>query len=126
MSENLAKIPSMNVLLDQARLREKPVANQYKKILIEQVLGDIRGNPDRFNLSASNRDILTGKIISEVCKRIDELTGPGLRYVYNATGVVLHTGLGRAPLGKSVMDTLIGLGGDIVRLAGVAAHAHYG
>jgi L-seryl-tRNA(Ser) seleniumtransferase len=111
MSEHLAKIPSVSVLLDQISLKERPVANQYKKILIEQVLSDVREHPERFNITATNRDMLTGEILREVNRRIDDLTGPGLRRVCNATGVVLHTGLGRAPLGSSVLETLTGLGG---------------
>ena len=39
-----------------------------------------------------------------ITARLGELARPNLRPVLNGTGVVLHTGLGRAPLGNDIMD----------------------
>lgn len=41
-----------------------------------------------------------------VADRLRELTSPRLRRVINATGVVLHTNLGRAPLSRAAVDAL--------------------
>ncbi|HET7338620.1 MAG TPA: L-seryl-tRNA(Sec) selenium transferase [Candidatus Dormibacteraeota bacterium] len=41
-----------------------------------------------------------------VADRLRALTSPKLRRVINATGVVLHTNLGRAPLSRSALDAL--------------------
>jgi L-seryl-tRNA(Ser) seleniumtransferase len=41
-----------------------------------------------------------------VSDRLRQLTAPRLRRVINATGVVLHTNLGRAPLSKAAVDAL--------------------
>jgi L-seryl-tRNA(Ser) seleniumtransferase len=43
---------------------------------------------------------------SGVSDRLRRLTAPRLRRVINATGVVLHTNLGRAPLSKSAVEAL--------------------
>ncbi|HET9781172.1 MAG TPA: L-seryl-tRNA(Sec) selenium transferase [Candidatus Dormibacteraeota bacterium] len=41
-----------------------------------------------------------------VAERLRELASPKLRRVINATGVVLHTNLGRAPLSRAAVDAL--------------------
>jgi len=47
----------------------------------------------------------------EVAARLRALVAPRLRRVINATGVILHTNLGRAPLAKSALDALAVAGG---------------
>jgi L-seryl-tRNA(Ser) seleniumtransferase len=43
--------------------------------------------------------------------RLRALAGPRLRHVINASGVILHTNLGRAPLSKAAVDALAGAAG---------------
>ncbi len=55
-------------------------------------------------LDQSRREILDGRdeacdIDGQVRRALDRLEAPSLRRVINATGVVLHTNLGRAPIG---------------------------
>jgi len=111
MSKDFAKIPSVNALLEVLREMKPPIADTYKKIIIEQVIGEIRRHPKMFNLETADRSSLVRDITREVNKRICTLSDTGFRRVYNATGVILHTGLGRAPLGKMVIDRLSLLAG---------------
>ena len=39
--------------------------------------------------------------------RLDEVFQPSLRPIINATGVILHTNLGRAPLGSAAVDRIV-------------------
>ncbi len=57
---------------------------------VRAVLEEVRRTPD--NIPAA------GEIVVRVKQRLDRLRAPSLRHVINATGVVLHTNLGRAPL----------------------------
>ncbi len=51
-----------------------------------------------------DRAALTAALVADVLTVSAREQEPGLRAVVNATGVVLHTNLGRAPLGDRVLD----------------------
>jgi L-seryl-tRNA(Ser) seleniumtransferase len=44
------------------------------------------------------------RLLMEIKSLVTAITGKSLKSVTNATGVVLHTNLGRAPLGQAIMD----------------------
>ena len=46
-------------------------------------------------------------VLEEARKRLEERTTPHLRGAINATGIILHTGLGRAVLPECVVDSMI-------------------
>jgi L-seryl-tRNA(Ser) seleniumtransferase len=51
-----------------------------------------------------------------VAMRVAALTAPAFRRVINATGIVVHTNLGRSPLPQSALDKLAELGGRYINL----------
>src|SRR5581483_6186175 len=51
-------------------------------------------------------DISTAALAARIAGGIEAALGPPLRRVLNATGVLLHTNLGRAPLPRAVADAL--------------------
>ncbi|MDY6916317.1 MAG: L-seryl-tRNA(Sec) selenium transferase [Candidatus Cloacimonadota bacterium] len=46
------------------------------------------------------------KIVTDIIKRVEYLSKPSLKKVINATGIVLHTNLARAPLGSIVLEDI--------------------
>ena len=55
-------------------------------------------------------------IAAEACAIAAEIGEPSLRPVINATGIVLHTNLGRAPLGQSFIDEIAAVAGGYSNL----------
>ena len=55
------------------------------------------------------RSELPGDFAAEVAERAARLTRPSLQPVLNATGVVLHTNLGRAPLARRALEAALGV-----------------
>ena len=108
MRELLAKLPAVNTLADAAAAQ--PVAARVPRwALIEaarRAIGErrdaLRAAPTTTNVDIDARDVAVSALA---------LVKPALRRVINATGVVLHTNLGRAPLGtdaRAAIDEIAG------------------
>jgi L-seryl-tRNA(Ser) seleniumtransferase len=89
----LGDLPAVHEVLD----RLAPALPRYPRtVLVAEI---------RRALAAARADIAAGRV-SEACiearvtRGLAALERPSLRRVINATGVVLHTNLGRAPLGR--------------------------
>jgi L-seryl-tRNA(Ser) seleniumtransferase len=92
----LAKIPSVDVILSHPRLdlwREK-IQHDILVDRIRQVLDGVRAKILK-NKAKTVPDQDT--VIDLVVQELTRLLTPSLRNVINATGIILHTGLGRAP-----------------------------
>ena len=101
MSGHLRDLPNMNSLLEHALL--SGVGKERVKRAAREVLDELRGGD--FPIG---REALPGldECAELVLGRIQRET-PGLRGVVNATGVVLHTNLGRAPLGADILAAAV-------------------
>jgi L-seryl-tRNA(Ser) seleniumtransferase len=89
MSERLRELPSVDEIASKlaGRYPRRLVVNETRRILA-QLRTAIRAGQAIDETDVENR----------VAAELDRLSQPSLRNVINATGVVLHTNLGRAPL----------------------------
>jgi L-seryl-tRNA(Ser) seleniumtransferase len=99
----LRQIPPTNVLLDLPEV--KRLIEVYGKVFI---LDTIRVIVDDFRKSPKSmcREEIIDYIVKELNTSINEFNNIGLKRVINATGVILHTNLGRAPLPKEAIDLI--------------------
>ena len=99
----LRKIPKTDILLAQTAIRE--ACERYPYELVKDTI--------KVCTDELRRDVLSGKVSAiptaeDLARRVTEKLDGGdlfsLKRVINATGVVLHTNLGRAPLGKKAAE----------------------
>jgi L-seryl-tRNA(Ser) seleniumtransferase len=111
----LRAIPSVDELLLQPRLvalAEKSGRNLVT-LAVRSVLAGFRerlknepsssaAGPKAFD-SAQQEARVVAEVVGEVVAEVEAALAPSLRRVINATGVVLHTNLGRAPLSEAAL-----------------------
>jgi L-seryl-tRNA(Ser) seleniumtransferase len=117
MSEALRKLPSLNRLLERRAVRGllRTWSRQVVRGVAREVLDDQR---DRIRLAdaAPVEATLLRQCESELLARLDELARPQLRRVINATGVLLHTNLGRARIATAASAELARVASEPVEL----------
>src|SRR5881398_1741752 len=104
-AELLRQIPSIDELLAQPRLAalSRRVDRNLVVEVARAVLADLRSriagdsNWTALGLSAASIEVLISTEVERILSR-------SLQPVINATGVILHTNLGRAPLPETVVD----------------------
>ena len=70
------------------------------------VLGRVREEIAAGTLNATGVELAVSGLTEAIERQLRQALQLSLRSLINATGVVLHTNLGRAPLGKAVLDHL--------------------
>lgn len=111
MSPQLRHIPSVHSVLNDPALSplKNTVGEGVLGIFVKSVLERERNELKKtFNESDTDdliKESIRTKIIHEILTLIKFLP-PQNRRAINASGIILHTGLGRAPLGNSCIDNL--------------------
>ena len=104
-AELLRQIPSVDELLAQARLAtlSKRVDRNLVVEVARTVLADLRARiAGDSNWTAVSMDAASMEELISV--QVEKILSRSLQPVINATGVILHTNLGRAPLPETVVD----------------------
>ncbi len=111
------KIPAVDRLLDVPHLIEAASAYPRSLILkgIHEVLDEIRQGIEMDEIEDPSF-LSTERVSEKVVERIGQLAQSSLRAVINATGVVVHTNLGRSILSERVLQRFKPLSGGYSNL----------
>ena len=102
-------IPSLDQLLrtpELARLR-KSVGLPHLRTIAREVVDELREQLQANGLKESTRAELMGQAVGRIQSRCEHESLSTLRRVINATGVIVHTNLGRAPLSESARKAVL-------------------
>lgn len=91
-------IPKMDEILQYPAVQDAHhrLAPHSVRAIIDAVLADARSG-----------SLAPSQIEEELATRLDAVQPYSLRHVINATGVIIHTNLGRAPLPPAAVDALV-------------------
>ncbi|MBF0406869.1 MAG: L-seryl-tRNA(Sec) selenium transferase [Candidatus Riflebacteria bacterium] len=105
MKEKLRLIPGVDKLLQDEKISAavalygsetikhslRSTLDSLRKSILDDQFDDVPGSDE---------------IIEEAIKVSKDISSPSLRRVINATGILIHTNLGRAPIGKRIFEEL--------------------
>jgi L-seryl-tRNA(Ser) seleniumtransferase len=102
----LRDLPSVDLLLRDERLagESHPLAVAAARAVLERAREEIRAGRDPGDL--------TTRVLAELAR----VRAPSLRRVLNASGVLVHTNLGRAPLADAALERVAAVGGGYSNL----------
>ncbi len=108
MREQLRQLPSVDQLLqtEQAAALITTYGRPQTLDSIRAVLDDLRAQLSAAEAALPALDLDPDTILTSAADRLTALIRPSLLPVINATGVILHTNLGRAPLSKAAIRAI--------------------
>jgi L-seryl-tRNA(Ser) seleniumtransferase len=104
-------IPSVNQLLESPQLK-KMVENVNHQVVVDGVRTFIDDLKEKVTSAAEEIEIPSPSEMAEkIADWLQVEHREYLRPVINGTGIILHTGLGRAPLAKSALEATVAIAG---------------
>jgi L-seryl-tRNA(Ser) seleniumtransferase len=106
VAPSLRTLPSVDRVLADPRLAaaSRPLALAAARSALERARDEIRKGRD------------PGDLVEATLAELAAARRPSLRRVLNATGVLIHTNLGRAPLARSALERVVEVGGGYSNL----------
>jgi L-seryl-tRNA(Ser) seleniumtransferase len=102
---DLSDLPSVHFLLEQDVTQEL-IVDHGRELVTEAIREVLQRLRQEIPEAKKAPDISTGAIISRIVAHLENITQPSLRPVFNLTGTVLHTNLGRAPLPTEAIEAM--------------------
>jgi L-seryl-tRNA(Ser) seleniumtransferase len=109
----LRALPSVDRLLTHAEMA--PLLAQFNRALVTRHCRDVLAD-SRASIRGGAEPPGDDELIARVAERLRAAPATHLQRVVNATGTVLHTNLGRAPLAQEAIDALVAAAGGPVNL----------
>ena len=106
-SNVLRNIPSVTELLENPKLKSLVDRVSHNVVVdrVRSMLDDLREDVNQSTSNGGLPDV--SELAERIARRILEGEQPHLRPVVNATGILLHTGLGRAPLAEEAIEEML-------------------
>ncbi|HXR09207.1 MAG TPA: hypothetical protein VN792_00460, partial [Candidatus Acidoferrales bacterium] len=102
-AELLRRIPSVDELLVLPALGG--LANRVgRELVVDAARSVLERLREEIRLGLSTKPVERNALAKAIAADVALLLTPSLRPVINATGVILHTNLGRAPLAESAIE----------------------
>jgi len=103
MKSEFRSLPSVDKLISDERLKalESSYSRPFVVEVVRQVLEESRQSISRGEVAPSS-----DSLVKSVSDHVRTLAEPTLRPVINATGVIIHTNLGRAPLSQETIAAM--------------------
>jgi len=103
MESQFRNLPSVDKLLSDDRIKQ--LGNTYPHDLLVDLLRQ-RLEQERASIAKGNTCAPVDEIVESIIGRAQALASIGPRPIINATGVILHTNLGRAPLSRDAIAAM--------------------
>lgn len=100
MQQLLRSIPKVDELLKHPKICRVP--HNEALDLIREALDSLRDQIQRRKITSIDLDLIVGEIVA----KHEKINAPSLTPLINATGVVVHTNLGRSVLDRSLVDEI--------------------
>ncbi|HZU07667.1 MAG TPA: L-seryl-tRNA(Sec) selenium transferase [Chloroflexota bacterium] len=113
VDDALRQLPSVDRLLQEAAIQAL-VAQYSRPLVLTAIRATLDAERAAVRAGAAPRDLPA--LLAAVRAQVAVLASPRLRRVINATGVILHTNLGRAPLSAAALAAMASVGGGYCNL----------
>ena len=97
------KIPSVNILLNTPSVQK--LVSMHGVDLVTRCVQSVLINVRQSILAGASTNMAA--LLQSVLEETERVLLPSIRPVYNLTGTVLHTNLGRAPLPESAIQAMV-------------------
>ncbi len=102
------RLPAVDALMADPSLQDtlKRHSRSLVRRSVRETLDDARRRLQNQALDADSLPIEFGDLVQRCVSRLDTLTQPNSRAVFNLTGTVIHTNLGRSPLPEPAIEAM--------------------